>query len=116
LKGPASGLRFPASGFQEEAFSIDQNLLYGSGKDETVRPTHTCIRAALRTSGVSSSAASRAEQTFRFNNRKDMNDGQRFALAMSQIDGKRLTYTELTGKDQSPRHEVTGTRETQVPF
>src|SRR5271154_1923981 len=56
------------------------------------------------------------EQTFRFNNRKNMNDGQRFALAMSQIGGKRLTYTELTGKDQSPRHEATGTRETPIPF
>jgi transposase-like protein len=57
------------------------------------------------------------EQTFRFNNRKDMNDGQRFKLAMSQIGGKRLTYSELTGKDQSPRHETTGTGEaSQVPF
>jgi transposase-like protein len=56
------------------------------------------------------------EQSFRFNNRKDMNDGQRFQLAMSQIGGKRLTYTELTGKDQSPRHEATRTRETPIPF
>jgi len=56
------------------------------------------------------------EQTFRFNNRKDMNDGQRFQLAMSQISGKRLTYSELTGKDQSPRHEATGARETPIPF
>jgi transposase-like protein len=56
------------------------------------------------------------EQSFRFNNRKDMTDGQRFKLAMSQIGGKRLTYSELTGKDQSPRHEATGTRETPIPF
>jgi transposase-like protein len=57
------------------------------------------------------------EQTFRFNNRKDMNDSQRFKLAMSQIGGKRLTYSELTGKDQSPRHETTGAGQTtQVPF
>jgi transposase-like protein len=56
------------------------------------------------------------EQSFRYNNRKNMNDGQRFALAMSQIGGKRLTYSELTGKDQSPRYEATGTREAQVPF
>ena len=56
------------------------------------------------------------EQTFRFNNRKDMNDGQRFKLAMSQIGGKRLTYSELTGKEQSPRYEATGTRETPIPF
>jgi hypothetical protein len=45
-----------------------------------------------------------------------MNDSQRFALAMSQIGGKRLTYSELTGKDESPRYETTGTGETQVPF
>ena len=57
------------------------------------------------------------EQTFRYNNRKSMNDGQRFALAMSQIGGKRLTYAELTGKDESPRHETTGAGEaSQMPF
>ena len=37
------------------------------------------------------------EQAFRYNNRKDMNDADRFALAMKQAVGKRLTYTELTG-------------------
>jgi transposase-like protein len=42
------------------------------------------------------------EQVFRYNNRatKDnpLNDADRFALAVSQISGKRLTYAELTGK------------------
>jgi transposase-like protein len=38
------------------------------------------------------------EQSFRYNNRLDMNDGERFSLAISQIVGKRLTYAELTGK------------------
>jgi transposase-like protein len=42
------------------------------------------------------------EQAFRYNNRstKDnpLNDADRFALAVSQITGKRLTYAELTGK------------------
>jgi transposase-like protein len=57
------------------------------------------------------------EQTFRYNNRKDMNDAQRFELAMSNVFGKRLTYSELTGKDESPRHETTGAREAeQIPF
>jgi transposase-like protein len=37
------------------------------------------------------------EQAFRYNNRKDMNDADRFELAVSQIVGKRLTYKELTG-------------------
>ena len=38
------------------------------------------------------------EQAFRYNNRKDMDDADRFSLAVSQITGKRLTYAELTGK------------------
>jgi transposase-like protein len=46
------------------------------------------------------------EQVFRFNNRatKDnpLNDADRFALAVSQIAGKRLTYAELTGKTERP--------------
>lgn len=44
------------------------------------------------------------EQAFRYNNRKDMNDGERFTTAMKQIVGKRLTYAELTGKtlEQEP--------------
>jgi transposase-like protein len=37
------------------------------------------------------------EQAFRFNNRQDMNDAERFSLAVSQITGKRLTYSELIG-------------------
>ncbi len=39
------------------------------------------------------------EQMFRYNNRLDMNDGDRFDLAVRQIVGKRLTYAELTGKE-----------------
>jgi transposase-like protein len=58
------------------------------------------------------------EQSFRYNNRKNMNDGQRFVLAMSQIGGKRLTYAELTGKDTDSLHtSTTGAGEaSQVPF
>lgn len=40
------------------------------------------------------------EQCFRFNNRK-LTDAERFAIVMSQIVGKRLTYDELTGKTES---------------
>lgn len=38
------------------------------------------------------------EQAFRFNNRRDMNDSDRFDLAVRQIVGKRLTWAEVTGK------------------
>jgi transposase-like protein len=37
------------------------------------------------------------EQSFRYNNRKGMTDGDRFSLAVGQIVGKRLTYAGLTG-------------------
>jgi transposase-like protein len=40
------------------------------------------------------------EQAYRFNNRKEMNDFDRFKLAASQIVGKRLTWNEVTGKGQ----------------
>lgn len=43
------------------------------------------------------------EQVFRYNNRatKDnpLTDSDRFAFAVTQIVGKRLTYAELTGKE-----------------
>ena len=42
------------------------------------------------------------EQCFRFNNRK-LTDAERFAIVMTQIVGRRLTYDELTGKTESQR-------------
>lgn len=49
------------------------------------------------------------EQVFRYNHRKDaekrqISDAERFAIAMSQVNGKRLTYSELTGKDADSLH------------
>ncbi|MBZ5535350.1 MAG: IS1595 family transposase [Acidobacteriia bacterium] len=41
------------------------------------------------------------EQAYRFNNRQDLNDSGRFDLAVSQVEGKRLTWNRLTGKTQS---------------
>ena len=45
------------------------------------------------------------EQAFRYNTRKEMNDSERFALAVSQITGKRLTYAELTGKLEGAKQQ-----------
>ena len=39
-----------------------------------------------------------AEQVFRFNNRKDSDDSTRFASCLMGIQGKRLTYSEITGR------------------
>jgi transposase-like protein len=38
------------------------------------------------------------EQAFRYNNRKNMSDADRFSAVLSQVSGKRLTYAEVTGK------------------
>jgi len=38
------------------------------------------------------------EQAYRYNNRNDMSDFDRFKLAASQIVGKRLTWDQVTGK------------------
>jgi transposase-like protein len=60
------------------------------------------------------------EQVFRYNNRatKDnpLNDSDRFVYLMSQVLGHRLTYSDLTGKSESPHHAPTGTRKTAEPF
>ncbi|MDQ2842049.1 MAG: IS1595 family transposase [Acidobacteriota bacterium] len=45
------------------------------------------------------------EQAFRFNTRKDMNDADRFSLAVSQIVGKRLTWKRMTGNDEPSRQD-----------
>ena len=41
------------------------------------------------------------EQVYRYNNRKEMNDYERFRLAASQMMGRRLTRNELTGKQET---------------
>jgi transposase-like protein len=60
------------------------------------------------------------EQAFRFNNRatKDnkLTDADRFALLMSQLAGKRLTYEELTGKGTDSLHGQTAGTGEEEPF
>lgn len=40
------------------------------------------------------------EQAYRYNNRKDMTDAERFEQAMGNVFGKRVTFSKLTGNDQ----------------
>lgn len=46
------------------------------------------------------------EQAFRYNNRKGLEDGDRFEIAMFQIVKKRSTYKELTGKGGKRRTDL----------
>lgn len=41
------------------------------------------------------------EQSFRFNNRKEINDVERFENVMSRVLNRRLTFKQLTGKEDS---------------
>jgi len=48
-----------------------------------------------------------------------LTDADRFAQAMRQVVGRRLTYADLTGKNDSPRHVPMGTgqaQQTPEPF
>jgi len=45
------------------------------------------------------------EQVFRFNNRKDADDFDRFKLLLSQIVGRRITYAQLIGKEEGTETE-----------
>jgi transposase-like protein len=60
------------------------------------------------------------EQVFRYNNRatKDnkLTDADRFALLMSQVAGKRLTYAQLTGKDTDSLHHPEAGTGQEEPF
>ena len=60
------------------------------------------------------------EQIFRYNNRatKDnpLTDSDRFALVMSQVGDKRLTYAELTGKDIDSLHPPQAGQGQEEPF
>ena len=46
------------------------------------------------------------EQAFRYNQRQNMNDFDRFRFAASQIVGKRLTWNVLTGKQEDVPPQV----------
>ena len=63
------------------------------------------------------------EQVFRFNNRggkkaeERVSDADRFVLAMSRVNGKHLTYAQLTGKGvDSLHHSAAETRTEEEPF
>ena len=45
------------------------------------------------------------EQVFRFNNRQNKKDADRFSKIVAQVVGKRLTYAELTGKTAEARQD-----------
>jgi transposase-like protein len=130
-----NNVKYGSTGYTDDAVGYDK--LHSRFVHDVVNHAETYVRGRVHTNGLENfwSLLKRGlrgtyvavepfhleryvdEQVFRFNNRKNKTDADRFALAMSQVAGKRLTYSELTGKDQSPRHVSAGAGETpQVPF
>jgi transposase-like protein len=107
--------------YTDEAISY-QNLAAREYIHETVNHAKEYVRGQIHTQGIENfwSLLKRGltgtyvavepfhldryvdEQAFRYNNRatpdNPLNDSDRFALVVSQIVGRRLTYAELTGK------------------
>jgi hypothetical protein len=46
------------------------------------------------------------EQAFRYNNRKGMDDKDRFVNVMRNASGRRLTWKQLTGKELEPASPI----------
>jgi hypothetical protein len=70
---------------EKRAYRHDEYARYRAKHKEEIRVRDAKYKADHR------------EENFRFNNRTT-NDAKRFALALSGISGKRLTYDQLTAK------------------
>jgi transposase-like protein len=117
-----NGVEFGAKLYSDDA--VAYNELASLYAHEVVNHTEQYVRGRVHTNGLENfwSLLKRGlrgtyvavepfhleryvdEQVFRYNNRatKDnpLNDSDRFVLALSQIAGKRLTYKQLTGKEE----------------
>lgn len=130
-----NNVKYGSTGYTDDAVGYDK--LHSRFVHDVVNHAETYVRGRVHTNGLENfwSLLKRGlrgtyvavepfhleryvdEQVFRFNNRKNKTDADRFALAMSQVAGKRLTYSELTGKDTDSLHtSPTGAGETPVPF
>jgi transposase-like protein len=118
-----NGIESKSKVYTDQAVGYD-DLRYSSFVHETVNHTKEYVNGQVHTQGIDNfwSLLKRGltgtyvavepfhldayvdEQVFRYNNRatKDnpLTDSDRFALAVSQVAGKRLTYAELTGKTE----------------
>lgn len=90
------------SGFQHEIINHATEYVRGQVHTQGIENFWSLLKRGLNGTYISVEPFHLSryvdEQAFRFNNRKKMDDFDRFALAVQQIVGKRLTYAEVTGK------------------
>ena len=99
--------RLAIQDFVHETVNHVEEYVRGNVHTQGIENFWSCLKRTLKGTYVAVEAfhmdSYLAEQCFRFNNRgtKDapMHDGDRFTKALAQVDGKRLTWDELTGKE-----------------
>lgn len=103
----AAGYRYAISeGFAHEVINHAQEYVRGKVHTQGIENFWSLLKRGLRGTYVAVEPFHLGryvdEQVFRYNNRGSkelpVSDFARFTQAMSQITGKRLTYTEVTGK------------------
>jgi transposase-like protein len=92
----------PNDGFTHEFIDHAEEYVRGAVHTQGLENFWSLMKRSLKGTYISVEPfhlqAYADEQAFRFNNRKDMDDSDRFDLAVRQIVGKRLTWDDLTGK------------------
>jgi hypothetical protein len=105
----ATGYRYAISeGFAHEVINHAQEYVRGKVHTQGIENFWSLLKRGLRGTYVAVEPFHLFryvdEQAFRFNNRatrdNPLNDSDRFDAAIRQIVGKRLTYSELTGKER----------------
>lgn len=117
-----NGIHFGSRIYSDEAVAYDS--LKAKYVHETVNHTDTYVRGQVHTNCLENfwSLTKRNlagtyvavepfhldryldEQMFRFNNRQNKTDQQRFTKVLSQVAGRRLTYADLTGTGSATSH------------
>jgi transposase-like protein len=91
--------------FVHETVNHMNEYVRGQVSTQAVENFWSCLKRTLTGTYVAVEAVHMdkylAEQCFRFNNRIGMKDGDRFRKALAQVGGKRLTWNELTGKEEA---------------
>ncbi len=95
--------RVAAHGFIHETVTHTKEYVRGDVSTQAIENFWSCLKRTLGGTYVCVEAFHLDlylnEQVYRFNNRINKNDGERFRKALSMIGDRRLTWNRLTGKE-----------------
>lgn len=92
-----------ATRFIHKTVNHTKEFVRGEVSTQAIENFWSCLKRTLQGTYIAVEAYHLdlylSEQIFRFNNRLGKHDGERFSKALSMINGKRLTWNRLTGKE-----------------